>query len=136
MLPAICWKLGRRGAELGQEVDVAAGGDAAVQVAREHALFLLLGHRPFVEVGALVGLEALTVVGLHQAHAELVEPVALARLLGIEDRRAGHVEVGFVQGHGSGSFRHGGSFFGPVQAHRVVDQQLALQFGGGGDVRE
>src|SRR6185369_9917062 len=39
------------------------------------------------------------VLRLHQRHAELVEPVALAALLRVEDRRAGHVLVGFVQGH-------------------------------------
>jgi hypothetical protein len=66
------------GADLGQEVDVAAGAHAPVEVARQHGLLLLFGHRPLVEVGALVGLEALAVLGLHQAHAELVEPVALA----------------------------------------------------------
>src|SRR5215211_3106248 len=63
--------------------------DAAVQVARQHRLLLLLGHRPLVEVGALVGLEAGAVFGLHQRHAELVQRIALARLLGVEDGRAG-----------------------------------------------
>jgi hypothetical protein len=33
------------GADLGQEVDVAAQRDAAVQVARHHGLLLVLGHR-------------------------------------------------------------------------------------------
>src|SRR5699024_1649626 len=69
------------GADLGHEVDVPAGGDAAVQVARQHRLLLFLGHRPLVEIGALVGLEPGAVLGLHQRHAELVQPVALARLL-------------------------------------------------------
>jgi hypothetical protein len=52
--------------------------DAPVQVARQHRLLLLFGHRPFVEVGALVGLEAGAVRRLHQRHAELVEVVAEA----------------------------------------------------------
>jgi hypothetical protein len=88
------------GADLGQEVDVAAGAHAPVEVARQHGLLLLFGHRPLVQVGALVGLEALAVLGLHQAHAELVEPVAFAALLGVEDDRARHVLVGFIKCHG------------------------------------
>ena len=55
-----------------------------------HRLLLLLAHLPFVEIGALVGLEARAVVGLHQRHAELVEPVAFARLLGVEHDGAGN----------------------------------------------
>src|SRR5688500_1694595 len=45
-----------RGAQLGKEVDVAAGRDRPVEIAREHGLLLLLGHRPGVQVGALVRL--------------------------------------------------------------------------------
>ena len=43
------------------------------------------------------GPEAGAVNGAHQAHAELVEVVATARLLGVEYRRAGHVQVRFVK---------------------------------------
>jgi hypothetical protein len=42
------------GADLGQEVDIAAGAHAPVQVARQHGLLLLFGHRPLVEIGTLV----------------------------------------------------------------------------------
>ena len=73
------------GADLGQKVNVAAGGDAAVQVAGQYALLLFFGHGPFIQVGPLVGLEAFAAGGLHQRHAELVQGVALARLLGIKD---------------------------------------------------
>ena len=41
------------------------------------APLLRLRQRPLVEVGAVVGLEARAVLGLHQRHAELVDPVAL-----------------------------------------------------------
>ena len=57
---------------------MAASGDAAVQVAGQNALLLLLGHGPLIQVGPLIGLEALAVGGLHQRHAELVQVVALA----------------------------------------------------------
>jgi hypothetical protein len=87
------------GADLGQEVDVAAEPYAPVEVARQHGLLLLFAHRPLVEIGALAGLEARAVLGLHQRHAELVEVVAQARLLGIEDGGAGDVQVGLVEGH-------------------------------------
>src|SRR5256885_4970343 len=80
-----------RGADLGQEVDVAARAHAPVEVAGQHGLLLFLAHGPFVQVGTLVGLEALAVLGLHQRHAELVEPVAFAGLLGIKNDGAGHV---------------------------------------------
>src|SRR5690349_20285785 len=80
-------------ADLGQEIDVAAELDATVEVARQDGLLLLLAHLPFVEIGALIGLEAGAVLGLHQRHAELVQPVALARLIGVEDRRAGNVMI-------------------------------------------
>src|SRR5664279_905139 len=94
-------------ADLGEEVDVAAEGDTAVQVARQHRLLLLLGHRPLVEAGALVRLEALAVGRLHERHAELVQVVALPRLVRIEDRRSRHVEIRLVERHqaGSGQYR-------------------------------
>jgi hypothetical protein len=91
------------GADLGQEIDVAAETYAPVEVARLHRVLLFLAHRPLVEVGALIGLEAGAVLGLHQRHAELVEVVAQARLLGIENRGAGNVLVGFVECHGISS---------------------------------
>src|SRR4051812_49346050 len=87
------------GANLGQEVDVAAQFYAAVQVARKNGELLVLGHRPLVQVAAFVGLELLAVLGLHQRHAELVEPVALAALLGVEDGGAGNAGIGFVERH-------------------------------------
>jgi len=87
------------GTDLGQEVDVAAKLDAAVQVARQHRLLLRFGHGPFVQVGALAGLEACAVFGFHQRHAELVQVITLARLFRVEDRRAWHVQVGFVEWH-------------------------------------
>src|SRR6478735_5473176 len=98
------------GADLGQEVDVAAQRDAAVEVARQHGLLLVLGHRPLVQVGLLVGLEALAVAGFHERHAELVQVVAEPRLLGVEDGRAGHVLVGLFEGHyfSSGQYRRVG----------------------------
>ena len=74
--------------------------DAAVEIAVEDRLLLLLGHLPVVEIGALVGLEAGAVLGLHQRHAELIEPVALARLLGVEDGRAGNFIELLVESHG------------------------------------
>src|SRR5215212_7289942 len=109
-------------ADLREEVDVAAKCDAAIEVAREHGLLLLLAHRPLVEISAFVGLEARAVLRLHQRHTELVEMIALARHVGIEYRRAGYVLVGFVERHGVLS----SGIFGPVQPHWVVDQQLAL----------
>jgi hypothetical protein len=83
------------GADLGQEVDVAAGAHAPVEVARQHGLLLLFRHGPLIQITAFVGLEALAVRGLHQAHAELVEPVAFAALLSIKNDGAWHVEIGF-----------------------------------------
>ena len=88
------------GAEFGQEVNIAAGAHHPVQVAGPHGGALLLGHRPFGQVGVFVLLEAQAVVGLHQAHAKLVQPIAFAALVGVKNRRAGHVQIGFVQGHG------------------------------------
>jgi hypothetical protein len=64
--------------DLSQKIDVAAQRDAAIEVARQHGLLLLLAHRPLVEIGALVGLETLTVCRRHQRHAELVEVIAQA----------------------------------------------------------
>src|SRR5262245_46157741 len=55
--------VGRR--ELGGEVDVAAEPEHAVPVALEYDLLLLLGHRPLVEIGALVCLERRAVLGFH-----------------------------------------------------------------------
>src|SRR6185295_10771168 len=52
--------------DLGEEVDVAARRDHAVVVARQYRLLLLLAHWPLVQVGALVGLEFLAVLGPHQ----------------------------------------------------------------------
>ena len=54
-------------------------------------------HWPFIEVGALVNLEASTVLRLHQRHAELIQVMALARHIGIEDGGAGNVFVWFVE---------------------------------------
>ena len=73
--------------------------DTPVQVSRQHGFFLLFGHGPFVEVGTLVGLEALAVGRLHQRHAELVQVIAFTALLGIKNGGAGHIEIGFVEGH-------------------------------------
>src|SRR5690606_23126933 len=39
------------GADLGEEVDVAAELDAAVEIACQHRLPLRLAHRPLVEIG-------------------------------------------------------------------------------------
>src|SRR5436190_22680780 len=52
-------------ADLGEEIDVAARRDRPVEIAPQHRLLLLLGHPPFVEIGALVRLEARPVLGLH-----------------------------------------------------------------------
>jgi hypothetical protein len=84
------------GTNLGEEIDVAAERDAAVEIAVENRLLLLFRHGPFIEIGALVRLEPGPVIGLHQGHAELVQPVAVARLVGVENRRAGNVEIGLV----------------------------------------
>ena len=62
-----------------------------VVIARQHRLLGRLGHRPFVEIGAFIGLEALAVFLLHQAHRELVELIALARALRGEHPGAGDV---------------------------------------------
>ena len=69
--------------------------DHAVVVARQDRKLLLLAHRPLVEIGALVGLEALAVGRLHQRHAEHVQVITDARLVGVEYRGAGDVHVGF-----------------------------------------
>src|SRR5438876_4478358 len=63
------------GEDLGQEVDVAALGDARVVVAGKHRLLLRLGHRPLVEAGTFVGMEVGPALLGHQAHTELVEVV-------------------------------------------------------------
>src|SRR5215472_7037887 len=79
------------GEDLREEVDVAAVVEHLVVVAGEHGLLLLLGHRPLVEVGALVRLEPLAVLRLHQAHAELVQVKALFRALRREHPGPGDV---------------------------------------------
>src|SRR5262249_22449414 len=81
------------------KINVAAQLDATVQITVNHGLFLLLRHWPFIEISAFICSEALSVVGLHQAHAELVQPVSFAGLLGIEDRCPGDVQVRFVESH-------------------------------------
>jgi hypothetical protein len=73
--------------------------DAAVEIEVEDRLLLLLRHRPLVEIGALVGDEALAVLGSHQRHAELVEVIAPSRLLGIEEGRPGDIPVALVTHH-------------------------------------
>src|SRR5205085_7623943 len=71
--------------------------EQAVVIALEDGLFLLIRDLPFVEIGAFVGLPALAIFRLHQAHRELVEMIALARTLGGEDARAGDVvELGEI----------------------------------------
>src|SRR5262249_14971748 len=65
------------GEDLRQEVDVAAEVEHRVVVAVEHGLLLRLGHRPLVQVRPLPGLEALAVLRPHQAHAELLDGIAL-----------------------------------------------------------
>ncbi len=87
------------GANLREEVDVAALAHAGVQVHVHDGLLLHLRHGPFVEVGALVGEEPFAVLLLHQRHAELVQVVSLAGLLRVEDDRAGNVLVGLVECH-------------------------------------
>src|SRR6185369_2888535 len=83
--------------DLGEEVDVAAKVEQAVVIAVEDGLLLLIRHRPFVEIGALVRLPALPVFSLHQAHRELVKMIALPRAFGSEDARAGDiVELGEI----------------------------------------
>src|SRR5271157_4213484 len=49
-------------ADFGEEVDVAPKFDAAVEVTRHYSLLLLLAHRPFVQIGAFVGLEPCAVL--------------------------------------------------------------------------
>ena len=95
-------------ADFRQEVDIAAELHHAVQVAVENRLLLFLGHLPFVEVGTLVRLEAGAVLRLHQRHAELVEPVAFARLIGVEDDRAGDFLELLVERHGVHPFLSSG----------------------------
>src|SRR5688572_19548004 len=87
------------GADPGEEIDVTSQLDAAVQVAGEHRLLLLLAHLPLVEIRPLVRLEPLAVLRLHQRHAELVQPVALAHLIGVEHGRARHIGVRLVYRH-------------------------------------
>src|SRR5881394_3566096 len=70
--------------ELGGEVDVATEPEHAVPVTLKYYLLLLLGHRPLVEIGALVRLERSAVLGLHHGHAEHVEVIALARAIRVE----------------------------------------------------
>ena len=65
--------------------------DHRVVIACEDGLLGRVGPRPFVEIGLFVGQEPLAVLFLHQAHRELVEPVALARPLRGEHPRAGDV---------------------------------------------
>ena len=86
---------------------------------RRHGLLLLFGHRPFVQIGARRCMNRSRFSsGLHQAHAELVEPVTL-RLFGIKDDGAGHVEMGVCRVPSSAPW-----VLGPVKAHGVGDQQL------------
>src|SRR5215204_5067087 len=75
-------------AELGGEVDVAAELDHAIPVAIENRLFLVRAHRETIEIARLVSLERLPILGLHQGHAELVQPIPLTRPLGVENSRA------------------------------------------------
>ena len=89
-----------RGEDLGQEVDVAAELQHLVVIPGHDGLLLVLGHRPFVEIGALIAEKPLAVLALHQRHAELVQVVAHPRLLGVEDNGAGDVAVVVVRvGH-------------------------------------
>src|SRR3954465_2859634 len=50
------------GADLREEVDGTPEFDAAIEVACERCLLLLISHRPFVEISAFVRLEALAVL--------------------------------------------------------------------------
>jgi hypothetical protein len=63
----------------------------------QHGIFLLFGHGPLVQISTFIGPETVAIGGLHQRHAELVEVVALAALLGIKDRGAGQVKIRFVE---------------------------------------
>jgi hypothetical protein len=83
--------------QLGQEIDVAAERDGAVQIHIQHRLLLRLGHRPLVQIGVLISLETLAVVGLHERHTELVQVVTLAALFGVEDRGPGYIQIRFVE---------------------------------------
>src|SRR6516225_623969 len=97
------------GEDLRQEVDVAAEVEHRVVVAVEHRLLLGLGHRPLVQVGPLASLEPLPVLGLHQAHAELVQLVALLRALRREHPGAGYViELRGVLRHVASQYRRSG----------------------------
>src|SRR3954453_4436834 len=109
------------GADLREKVDVAAELDAAIEVACEHCLLLLLSHGPFVEISAFVRLEALAVLRFHQRHAELVEVIALPRHVSVKNRGAGYILVGFVERHGSSS-----GIFRPIKPHGIIYKQLAL----------
>ena len=55
-----------RGAQFGQEINIATQGDGTVQVGSEYSLFLILRHWPLIQIGALIGFEAFAVFGLHQ----------------------------------------------------------------------
>src|SRR5665213_3561852 len=86
--------------DLGEEVDVAALANRGVVVASKNRLLLGLRHRPLIDIGSLVGLEARPILRLHQTHAELIQRVALARALRGENRGAGDVvEVGDVHAY-------------------------------------
>src|SRR5450631_3975638 len=81
------------GAELGGEVDIAAELNHAVPITRQERLLLIGGHREPLQIAGFVGFERLAIVRLHQRHAELVEPIALPRALGVEHRGARDVVV-------------------------------------------
>src|SRR5271168_2243969 len=85
--------------QLRQEIDVPAECDHAVPIARQYHQPLRLRHGPGLEVLRLIGLERRAILGLHQRHAELIEPVALTRALGIEHRGARYVIVGLRLAH-------------------------------------
>ena len=72
------------GGQLGGVVDVAAEPQHAVPIPPQYGGALFGGHREAVQILRLVGLERRAVVGMPERHAEHVEVVALARLLGID----------------------------------------------------
>src|SRR5882672_6168573 len=74
--------------KLRQEIDIAAVPDHAVPVALEDRIALFGRHRKLLEVGRLVRAEFIAVRRLHEAHAEHVEVIALARPLHVEERRS------------------------------------------------
>jgi hypothetical protein len=80
-------------AELGGEIDVPAKLQHPIPLPPKDGLALFLGQLVGVQVARLIGLERFAVFFFQKGHAEHVDPVTLARMLGIEHEGAGNIVV-------------------------------------------